>query len=271
MKKLKQRWLELPRKIRVFANILAILLAVFVLYVLMDCPAFTREQKFRRMEKAELVGPSEILHVMDVEGLGYDHLLAADDGDGVILYSHSDYPWDAGLLFYREKTGPVTVLAAPNTGIMLHYVDVIDLPVFVFHDYTSAVRAELDLEFGEGVEYAQVNWQQEDTAISTTYEKTWHLESEENHNGVFVFNIHAEPDGTLKGQYGMEIWYPLASEGYAMEIFSDMTDNPHSYCTYYIPATVRLYDWNDKLIAEEHLNIRSTGGERYARDQETQP
>lgn len=265
MKKLKQHWLELPRKLRVFANILAILLAVFVLYILMDCPAFTGEQKFRRMEKAELVGPSKILHIMDPEGLGYQHLLAADDGEGVILFGYSDYHWDQGDLFYREKKGPVTVLAAPNSGMLLLYADVIDLPVFVFHDCTNAVRAELELEFGEGVEYAQVNWEQDDVVIETTYEKTLHLESDENHSGVFVFNIHAEPDGKLEEQYGIELWQPLASEGYALEIFSDMTDSPQSYCTYYIPATVRLYDWNDNLIAEEQLNIRSLGGERYAR------
>lgn len=264
MKKLQQRWLELPRKIRVFANILAILLVVFILYVLMECPPFTGEQKFRRMEKAELVGPSQILHTMDLEGLGYQHLVAADDGEGVILFGYRNDHWDPGDLFYREKKGPITVLAAPNYDRPLHYADVINLPVFVFHDYTNAVRAELELEFGEGVEYAQVNWQQEDVAISTTYEKTWHLESDENHSGVFVFNIHVEPDGKLDEQYGIEVWHPLASEGYAMEIFSNMTDSSQSYYTYYIPATVRLYDWNDKLIAEEHLNIRSLGGERYA-------
>ena len=66
MKQLKRFWLNIPRKMRVFANLLAILLGVFILYILMECPAFTPEQNFRRMEKAELVGPAQILHIMDV-------------------------------------------------------------------------------------------------------------------------------------------------------------------------------------------------------------
>lgn len=264
MKQLKRFWLNIPRKMRVFANLLAILLGVFILYILMECPAFTPEQNFRRMEKAELVGPAQILHIMDVEMLGYDHLLLADDGDAVILYSFSDNLWDQGRLIYREKKDPVTVLAAPNSGMILDYADVIDLPVFVFHDHSNAVRAELELEFGEGLDYAQVNWQQNDVVIETSYEKTWHLESTENHSSVFVFNLHAEPDGKLEEQYGIELWRPLGSEGVALEIFSDMTERSQAYYAYYIPATVRLYDWNDRLIAEEHLTIRSLGGERYA-------
>ena len=271
MKKLKRAWLNLPRKIRVFANLLAILLVIFILYVLMDCPPFTQEQKFRRMEKAELVGPSEILHIMDTKDLGYQHLLVADDGDGVILYGFSDNRWDDGRLVYRRKQGPVTVLSAPNFGRMLAYADEIDLPVFVFHEYPNAVRAELELEFGAGLDYAQVYWEQEDVVIESSYEKTWYLESDENHGGVFVFNIHAEPDGALEEQYGMELWHPLGSEGYAMEIFSAMTDTAQAHYTYYVPATVRFYNRNDALIAEEHLNIRSVAGERYIREDIAQP
>lgn len=52
MKKLKRFWLNIPRKWRVGINLLTIALLVLSLYVLLECPAFTPELKFRRMEKA---------------------------------------------------------------------------------------------------------------------------------------------------------------------------------------------------------------------------
>lgn len=264
MKKLKCLWLNIPRQYRVVFNILATLLLLFSLYALLDCPAFTPEQKYRRMEKAELVGPAQILEVMDIETLGYDQLLLAEDGDAIILFQSSDNPWDQGDLIYREKTGPITVLAAPNSRVGIATDSVIDLPVFVFHEYPGAVRAELELEFGEGLDYTEVKWTYGEEVTITTYEKTWYLESTEEKGGFFHFNIHAEADGRYVDHYGTEVWETLGSEGYALEIFSRMTDSNGSYIHEYIPATVRLYDENDTLIVEQNLNIRSVAGEIYA-------
>lgn len=272
MKKLKRFWLNIPRKWRAGINLLTIVFLVFSLYVLLECPAFTPEQKFRRMEKAELVGPSKIIAEQDVDTMGYDHLTLAETADAVILFLSSDNPWDQGYLIYREKTDPVTVMTVPGLRYWYHDEDPIDLPVFVFHNDPRAVRAELVLEFGEGMEwYTEVNWTRGDETITTTYEKTWHLESDRELGGVFRFDIHAQPEVEKIYEYPSYSVTPLTSEGVALEIFSRMMEEGDSYIYAAIPAVVRLYDADDTLLAEEHLTIRSVTGERYAREEGLAP
>lgn len=268
MKKLKRFWLNIPRKRRVCINLLVTACLIFTLYILMDCPAFTHEQKFRRMEKAELVGPAQILASFDQQALGYDHLILAETADAVILFQSDGYPRNQGKLTYREKTSPVTVVTVPNMGYGLYDQQVIDLPVFVFHDEPRAVRAELELEFGEGMEhYTEVNWNYGDTTLTTTYEKTWYLESHQELGGFFRFDIHAEPEGeTIRDQH-YEVWHPLSSEGQALEVFSHMMEPGDAYIYASLPATVRLYDAEDDLILEAHLTIRSAAGEIYAQQE----
>ena len=268
MKKLKRFWLNIPRKWRVCGNLLTIVFLVFFLYVLLECPAFTPELKFRRMEKAELVGPSQILTSMDQEAIGYDHLILAETAEAVILFQSSDNPWDQGRLTYREKTAPVTVMTVPGLYFWHPYEDPIDLPVFVFHDEPSAVRAELELEFGDGMKwYTEVNWQHGDTTTTTNYNKTWHLESDQELGGVFCFHIHAEPEVEKIYEYPSYYTRPLTSEGTALEVFSRMMDEGDSCIYAAIPAVVRLYDAEDTLLVEEELTIRSVAGDRYAREE----
>lgn len=272
MKKLKQFWLNIPRKWRVCVNLLTIICLVFTLYVLLECPAFTPEQKFRRKEKAELVGPSQILASFDQKTELYNHLILARDRDAVILFQSSDNPWDQGDLIYREKSGPVTVLTVPGLRYWYHNETPIDLPVFVFHNEPRAVRAELDLEFGDGMKwYTEVNWIRDDETITTTYEKTWYLESDREMDGVFRFDIHAEPEVEKVYEYPSYSITPLTSEGYALQVFSSMMEDGDRYIYGAIPAAVRLYDSEDNLILEEHLTIRSVTGQRYAQEQGAEP
>jgi len=267
MKKLKRAWLNIPRKIRVGINVLATIFLIFALYILLECPAFTHEQKFRRMEKAEMVGPSHILASFDHMIGSYSRLILAETAEGVIMFQCGESPWDEGRLTYLEKTDPVTVVTLPYIGYGYYSSSFIDLPVFVIHDCPGAVRAELDLEFGEGMDYyTEVHWSYDDHSGTTTYEKTWHLESDQEMGGYFRFDIHAEPEGeTIQDQY-YEHWQPLTSEGQALEVFSHMMEPGDSYTFASIPAAVRFYDAEDNLITEYELTIRSVTGDRYARE-----
>lgn len=263
MKTVKRLWGNIPRKAKIAMNLTAAILLAYLAYVFLSCPAFTHGQKFRRMEKAELVGPAQILASFGADGFLYEHVILAQERDAVLVFQSSSDPWDPGQLTYREKTGAVTVMTIPNVRHDLYSQRIIDLPVFVFHEYPSAVRAELELEFGEGMAYyTEVNW----TYGVTTYDKTWHLESGEELGGVFRFNIHAEPEGETISDAYYDHWQPLTSEGTALEVFSRMMEDGDSYIYAAIPATVRLYDEAGTLIAEEHLTIRSINGQRYAQD-----
>ena len=103
------------RKRRFFLDMLISL--VLLLAVLAAASSRTRreETRFRRAEKADLAGPSEILDRMDVPedwpDLGYSRLLMGDDGEEILFYlSRED---GAELLLRREKTDGLLLTPAP--------------------------------------------------------------------------------------------------------------------------------------------------------------
>lgn len=258
MNNLKRWWLNIPRKFRIVLNLLAMVLLGLVIYVLLGSPALTPEMRLRRAEKANLVGPSQILEIVETEGGNYDYLIVADDGQGIILYSYNDYRTGSGDLVYRNKTGPITVLAAPDLFFGGPREYAVDLPVFLFHDYPRAVRAELELTLGEGLDMGD-------------FEKSYLLEAHREIEGYFRFNLHAESEDWYVDESGIDRGTPLGIEGDALGLFSWMMTDYPNYSNAYIPATVRLYDESNTLIIEQDLTIRSAGGELYAQREELEP
>lgn len=232
MRKLRMLVSRLPRKARICLNILTIALAVFLIYVFAGSPAFTVTTAFRRAEKAQLVGPSEILARLRPEGAEYDHLVLAATEDSVTLFAYDR--WDSRLttLVYREKTGPITVLAAPGST---HFwaESSASVPVFVFDSHPDAVRAELELTLS-------ASYKGED------FEKTYCLTASRESSGYFAFTLEARNAPTL------------GAEGRAIYILQNVCSNSMAdTLEVAIPATVRLYNGQDALIAEEALTIRS--------------
>ena len=262
---MKRLWKKIPRKIKICINLLAIAAVTMALYILIDCPAFTPAHSFRRLEKANLLGPAEILGTIPVNSGRYDHLMIAEDDTGITLYGYSapDFHYQFGQFVYREKTQPVTVLAAPSYGFALYDRYVIQLPVLVFQDNPRAVRAELTLEFGETLDSRMTN----NGRTWDYYRETLHLTSTQRLGTCFVFTIRAQSPGWHQDESGQ--WYlgtsesgqdldiPLGNEGYALEIFSEMCSSSGSYFNQSLPATVRTYDEAGNLLAETSLMIRS--------------
>lgn len=264
MKAIKRFWGNIPRKVRICLDLLAILALLAVGYVLLGCPALSPEQHFRRLEKANLVGPAEIIEIAEIPNGSYDHVLVADDGDAVILYCYNirNYRWDRGTFIYREKENGITVFPAPVQDFAFDAM-VIDLPVLLFHDSPNAVRAELELTLGESLGIMETTWEQGGTVTSVPFEKTYFLEADQEIGGYFRFNLHAEPEGEYVIRNGIEVWEATGKECQALRIFSRMIAENRMFLTESVPATVRLYDRNGELIIEEELTIRSVAGERY--------
>lgn len=243
MRKLKYAWQSIPRKKRIVINILAIAVLSFAIYLFLDCPAFTAEQRYRRAERAHMVGPAEILGIYDPEGSNYQHVLVAEEQNAVIFYLYSDIQGSMEDLYYREKTGDLTVLASPNILPGSGDAQVLDLPVFLFDNYPEALRAELEITLCE-------------TVNDEHFEKTYYLESTREGHGYFHFNIHAEAEGTYTDIYGFEMPNELAAEGIVLRQFSQMCGYHDSFNLRSQPVTVRLYDENDALILDEIIQVR---------------
>lgn len=240
--KLIQYWHTLSRPLRVLLLIILMCIQVPLIYIYQGCPPLSDEHRYRRVEKAHLVGPAEILDVLKIHPTNYykyyDRLLLAKDTEGVIMYIWSTQDEHYENLVYRETTKDVTVFAAPYTTTFYQWWDnlkEISLPVILFDDIPEAARAELDVTLSG-------------TLNSVTFTKTYELEAERNKPGYFCFLLHADSS------------YELGAEGYALSIFATCTYNAGAFGTdtlNTIPATVRLYDSNDKLIYEETLTIQT--------------
>ena len=266
---MKRLCLNIPRKIRVFVNIIAIILLICAAYILLGCPALTPTQAFRRVEKSNLTGPAEIIEIIDPPNGLDDHVLVADDGDGVVLFHYNDFDfrWENYFL-YREKSEGITVLPVPNHTHFGSELYVMDLPIVVFHKYPGAIWAELELVIDEGMGVPERRWKEDGEEHIEYFEKTYRMEAANYIDGYFRFNLHAESEDWYVDENGQHRGTPLGNEGWALQTLCRMMCEFRSYLQEYATATVRLYDIDNRLIAEETVIIRSVNGEKYAADQQ---
>lgn len=223
MKKLLKRWQRLPVKFRACTNIALICLCALLIYIFVGAPAITPRQAFRRAERAQLVGPAEILEELHVGGYPYNRLILADDGDGVILFTYNRWNRAATELLYAEKTGDMTLAAAPDQTFYPKENHAA-VALILYHEGSRAVRAELDLTLTADYE-------------GETHEKTYSLQSLMSLDRCFLFSIEAHSQSAL------------GAEGQLLLQLQNGSRNT-------IPATVRLYDADDNLIREETVLIQ---------------
>jgi len=258
MKSIKRCWLNIPRRIRIAVNLLLILLLGFGVYVFTGCPAFTPEQRYRRLEKAHMVGPARIIDNIELVPYNYLNLILADDGDGVIMYLYADIHYGTEAFYYREKTGDLTVLAAPNLEHFTAQNYEADLPVFLFDNYPKAQRAQLQFTLSE-------------TLNDVYFEKEYILDSVREEAGLFRFNIHAESEDWYIDDYGQVHGTPLGAEGAALEQFSRMCGYDDSFNLRPQIVTVRLWDARDDLILEEEILVHCAAGQAHEEQGESIP
>lgn len=241
MKKLfriwKARWDRVSRKKKVLIYCFGIVASAFLLYIVKDAPT-DFENEFRRIEKAHLVGPGNVLGSIPIYGGAYDQMLIAEDAQGIILYPYFNtrggYDFE---LRYMEKTGDITFFAEPRElAYDWENIKEFSMTVGILDTYPQAVRAEIELT----LRY-QIN------ADDPVFEKTYVLKSQREIPGLFAFVLSdSDPNG-------------LGVKGEAMEMLMCLTD-PQSSRLYYdcsIPAAVRLYGEGGTLLLAKETEIVS--------------
>lgn len=238
-KNLKNRWKRVSRKKKVLIYCIGIVVSAFLLYIVKGAPT-DLENEFRRAEKANLVGPGNILGSVHVYGGSHDaylQMLVAEDKEGLILYPYHLGSGGYTKLRYLEKTGDITFFTEPRElAYDWENTEEFSMTVGIFDTYPEAVRAEIALTLSY-----QIN------ANDPVYEKTYILESQREIPGLFTFQL-SEQDAT-------GLWVM----GYAMEMLMCLTD-PQSYRLYYdcsVPVTVRLYGKDDAPVLEKSMEIVS--------------
>jgi len=258
MKAIKRFWGNLPRRAKIAITLLALFLVGFALYIFIGCPAFTPEQRFRRLEKKHMVGPARIIDNIELVPYNYLNLILADDGDGVIMYLYASIHHGTEAFYHREKTGDLTVLAAPNLSHFTSQEFEVELPVFLFDNYPKAQRAQLQFTLSE-------------TLNDVYFEKEYILDSVREEAGLFRFNLHAESDNWYIDDWSRAQGTRLEAEGAALEQFSRMSGYDDSFNLRPQIVTVRLWNSKDELILEEDILLHCVAGQAHAEQGELIP
>ena len=217
---------------------LLIVIFPLLIYVLKGAPPLSAEHGFRRAERENVVGPSRILGTEQIQSVYSDTLIVGETDYGVVLYTHSSREVDSvDHLSYYPRQGAVMVCAIPAHLSSLTPQGGDPLTVIVFDGHPEAVRAEVELQlFWEHAQtgqqyrydYLLTGARTNPGYISVSCKLNWHndsgFESHPEDNAIFQFCAHA--------------W----SEDYRA---------PEGE----FPATVRLYDENDRLIHSETVYV----------------
>ena len=290
MKRIREKWAKIPRSLRAITNIVLIAALLFLAWHTQGKPLNIDILEYRRLEKMQLIGPGTIVHELvphyGVEEHPIDqynefaHTYVSETDQGIIFCGLFDKDRNRDpILSYQKKTGDIT-LAVPPTDIWdwggwnwAFY-----LPVYVFHEYPDAFRAELDLTI-QGV--WEINYHSD--AISEDhkepYTKTYSLLSRHRTEDFFLFGIHVPDilDQAIAAEMFLSsqperVWDTMQGpEGDAPQLLSRML-NPSVYSnvkTGSVDAMILLYNENNELIAEKTITL-SIGGEETQEVQENE-
>jgi len=234
---------KIPRKWQVLINILVICLAVLAIYISKGAPT-TVEGNFRRAEKENMVGPSRIMGIEEIDSWLAEKLVVAETDEGVILYAdHYGDSSPINTLVYRPKKNGIMVCGSPQMLSMTVPPDGDDSTVIIFDNCPQAVRAELDME---------LYWQNQQT--NKTYRYQYALSGQRKNMGYFRLDL----DYQWHGYEGINA-HP--EDETLWQFHSLSRDASYRAPNGEFPATVRLYDAEDKLIKEESLYLFPQEGE----------
>lgn len=140
------------RKTLVYFLVLAV--SVIAIYYLSGGKSLNAEMAFRRQEKQNMVGPAQIMDVLDYEEDRYDHLLIGQSQYGYTFFEWNDQNPDDGVLNYQPKQEGATLYCTKYSYNAMDYQQAY-LPIFAFSDHYAA-RAKLTLTTnmdGEAIQY----------------------------------------------------------------------------------------------------------------------
>ena len=220
------------KKLRILRNLLILTLLIGFLDFLNADFFLIPEHQFRREERGNLVGPSEILGKETIDLGPFQGMIVAETEKIVILWLYGE---DIGRTQFicRNRYDENMLIAPPGTGGFSLVTDEIHLPLVLFDNTPRAVRAEIAFTLRE-------MWDGED------FEKNYQLEATRDQYGYFLFTLEAE------GQ-----WPGLGAEGAALNTLTNISANQDTYISRSIPVEIRYYDINGALIETDTISIVS--------------
>ena len=237
MKKHPAQRKGLPRPALAMIYTFTICLLMAIALIAIHFPIPTPETQFRRLEQGNMVGPARILGKETVSENGERLLIAASDTQ-LMLYRYKEDEFSPFAdkdklstdLVCRKKHGNLTILAAGGRKPHFSSSHEFNLPIILFDAYPQAVRAEVEISF----------------PLDTWDEINLLLHSNRSHEGYFYFSIHC-PIGEDQRYISDLERLAAISAGYSFNYYHPVP----------VPATIRLYDANDRLVVDEVIYFRT--------------
>ena len=226
----------LSKGMKILRNLMVILLALILTYIAIGCPILFPRLRMQLAEQNAGVGPSTLIHELShLEYPEFQKVLVGETEYGYVFYSQWDSTTDS--LSYCEKTGSMTLLAAPINGNWQYDYIAKSLPIYLFHEHPNAVRAELDLQIAGDSAIPSYKGEQ--------FTRNYSLEATRDDDRYFLFFLPVSlgDDGTL------------GTDGLAATVFSRICHHSRDKFGQAVYATVRLYDSNGVLIEENNLTV----------------
>lgn len=139
------------RKKKLLLCIPILLISLFFIASISQWGSPTPEIALRRMEKRQLIGPSEIIAAIDTNNVDNCHMILGESEYGYTVFLYFDsVDLDSGNLYYFPKAEQVTICC---TGYNNVYGDGgKELPIYVFPENTLYPEAWISLTISGGEE-----------------------------------------------------------------------------------------------------------------------
>lgn len=222
---------RLKRKWRIIRNLVLISLLLLLCFIVVDFASFSPVDAFRKMEKAYLSGPSEILVISeDPSSFNTKIVLATYDDYIQVGTIHKNYHlWKGRDLFSYKSHGDLTVIPYDSLGFN-------NASIFVVTNMKESMRAELTIKF----EYTDRN-EKKVTNIFT-------YEGVREADGVYFFyieNLNEKPKFAWERDYILED---------LIENLGRIADFRYNAKETY-PIELRFYSETGENILEEDLEF----------------
>lgn len=235
-----------PWRIAIYILIIAVFFCLG--WTMTELPIVFPRLHMLAAEHRNLIGPSTLVYELSKEEYSeFDKILVGETEHGVTFFCVE--PHRNTRLYYREKTGDITVIPAPaDYGDWHRSYEYTSqphqLPVYVFHDFPTAVRAEIDISVSNDPDNRYTNWYGE--RFSFQYQ----LSADYEQDGLFLFWLELP-----------EYCEENADEMYAIQMLSRIC---HWYGWTYATETavvhIRLFDGSGQLLTESIQVLRSDIG-----------
>ena len=243
--KLKNLIKRIPRPLQAtICIVLSVVLAVSY-YISIGCPTLTLEQEFRRAEKIHMVGPSTVVDtVSKSEYREFETMIVGETDHGICFFGKrenvtvgEDEPWEYHFL-YTEKTGDITLAVPPGSYYSFWENFDTSLPIYVFSEDSSAVRAEIRINVTGRSSWTE-NGEEKELQIDKSFTET----VDRTDPRFFRFTITSTDE---HGHHALLAFAKVASSA----LF--LTDNQKNAV---ITVTIRLFDASNDVITWKSLTM----------------